>query len=299
MPLRDNLLAVVVAAIWGVNFVVIHAGLAGMPPLLFLTLRFVVVLLPAIFLVPRPAARFRDVALVGLMMSAAQFGFMYTALHLGMPTGLASLVVQAQVLFTVLLAFGVLAERPTPAQVVGIAVGATGLAVVALGRSAATPLVALLLTVAAALSWASGNVATRRLGVPSGLSLTVWSATVTPLPLLALSLLLEGPRAIGNALTNIPLSVVWSTAYTAYLASLVGYSVWNSLLAKHNAASVVPFSLLVPVFGMLSAALFLGERPNIAEAVGGMLLLTGVAVSTLWRRVWMGWAHSTRRPGTT
>jgi O-acetylserine/cysteine efflux transporter len=275
MPIRDSLLAVAVAVIWGANFVVIDEGLAGMPPLLFLALRFVVVLVPALFLVPRPAARWRDLAVVGLLMSAGQFALMYTALDLGMPAGLASLVLQAQVLFTVL------EERPTRHQISGIILGTVGLAVVATGRSAATPLVALLLTLGAAASWAGGNVAARRLGVASGLSMTVWSGTVVPVPLLALSLLLDGPEQVGFALSDIPASAIWSTAYTAYLASLVGYTIWNSLLAKHTAAAVVPFTLLVPPVGMLTAWLAQGEIPNTAESVGGLLLLCGVAASAL------------------
>jgi O-acetylserine/cysteine efflux transporter len=283
MPLRDSLLAVLIAVIWGVNFVVIDIGLAGMPPLLFLAVRFVVVLVPAIFLVPRPDASWRELAVVGLLMSAGQFAFMYTALYVGMPAGLASLVLQAQVLLTVLIAFGVLGERPTRAQVLGIVVGGAGLAVVGVGRSAATPLLALALIMAAALCWAGGNVASRRLGIASGLSMTVWSATVVPLPLFALSLLLDGPHEVLRALTHVPFSAVWSTAYTAYLASLVGYSIWNSLLAKHTAAAVVPFTLLVPAFGMLSAALVQGERPNTAETLGGVMLLVGVAVSAIRR----------------
>jgi O-acetylserine/cysteine efflux transporter len=289
VPLRDSLLAVLVAVIWGVNFVVIDAGLAGMPPLLFVALRFVVVLVPALFLVPRPQARWQDVAVVGLLMSAAQFGLLYTSLYVGMPAGLASLVVQAQVLLTVLIARGVLGEHPRRNQVAGVALGALGLAVVAVGRSSATPLLGLVLALAAALAWASGNVASRRLGVASGLSMTVWSGTVVPLPLLALSLLLDGPRQVAHALTQLPASAIWSTAYTAYLASLVGYTIWNTLLARHAAAAVVPFTLLVPPVGMISAWLVQGEVPNGPETLGGVLLLAGVAASALrpgvlWRR---------------
>jgi len=283
LPPRDALLAVLVAVIWGANFVVIDAGLAGMPPLLFAALRFLVVIFPAVLLVPRPAARWQDVAVVGLLMSAAQFGLLYTSLHVGMPAGLASLVLQAQVLFTVLIARGVLGEHPTRRQLIGIALGATGLAVVAVGRSNATPLLGLLLTLSAALCWAAGNVASRRLGVASGLSMTVWSGTIVPIPLVALSLLLDGPHEIARALTHVPASAFWSTAYTAYLASLVGYTIWNSLLARHHAAAVVPFTLLVPPVGMVSAWLVRQEVPNAFETLGGVLLLGGVAVSALGR----------------
>ena len=279
VPIRDALLATAVAVIWGMNFVVIDEGLAGVPPLLFVALRFAVVLLPAIFLVPRPAVPWRTLAQVGLFLSVGQFAFLYTALAAGMPAGLASLVLQTQVMLTVLLAALRLHERPTARQIVGVAVGAAGLAVVASGRSAETPVFGLLLTVAAALAWASGNVASRKAGVASGLSMTVWSALFAPLPLFALSLLVDGPHRVGTALTHLTVGNLLSTAYTAYLASLVGYGIWNTLLAKHRAALVVPFTLLVPPVGMLTAWVVQGERPGPAEAVGGLVLLLGVAVT--------------------
>ncbi len=284
MPLKDQLLAVLVVVIWGTNFVVVDEGLDGVPPLLFVAMRFVVVLLPAVFLVKRPAARWQDVALVGAFMSFGQFGLLYLALAAGMPPGLASLVLQAQVLFTVLIATLSLRERPTRRQVVAIGIGAVGLAVVGFGRSATTPLVALLLTLAAALSWAIGNVLSRRIRSASGLSLTVWSAVWVPVPMFLLSLVVDGPNEVGHALTHLPATAIWATCYTAYLASLVGYGTWNLLLGRHPAAAVVPFALLVPVVGMLAAWLVQGETPNLAETVGGVLLLVGVAATTLRTR---------------
>lgn len=282
VPAKDCALAVVVAVIWGGNFVVIDEGLPGVPPLLFLAIRFTVVLLPAVFLVPRPNAPWQDVAAVGAFMCVGQFGLLYLALHAGIPSGLASLVLQAQVLFTVVIAGLALGERPPRTQLAALLVGAAGLAVVGLGRSAATPLTGVVLTVAAALSWALGNVVARRVRSASGLSLTVWSGLVVPVPLLVLSLLVDGPAEVAHALTHLPASAVWSTMYTAYLASLVGYGIWNQLLGRHPAASVVPFALLVPVVGMLVAWLVQGETPNAAEALGGVLLLAGVA-ATVWR----------------
>jgi O-acetylserine/cysteine efflux transporter len=284
VPIKDALLAVMVAVIWGMNFVVIDEGLAGVPPLLFVTIRFIVVLLPAVFLIPRPAVPWRTLATVGIFLSVGQFGLLYSALAAGMPPGLASLVLQAQVLFTVVLAALHLHERPTPRQIAGTLVGVVGLALVASGRSGQTPVLALLLTLAAALSWATGNIASRQAKVASGLSLTVWSALFVPVPLLALSLLIDGPAEVGHALSHLTLANVLSTAYTAYLASLVGYGIWNTLLARHQAALVVPFTLLVPVVGIITAWLVQGEQPNPAEAVGGVVLLLGVAITSITLR---------------
>ena len=284
MTPRHALAAVAVAVIWGANFVVIDAGLHDLPPLTFVALRFVAVLLPAIFLVRKPDAPWRDIILVGLFLGLGQFALLYLSLHLGMPPGLASLVVQAQVIFTVVIAALALHERPTRRQQLGVLVGVLGLVVVALGRTAATPLVALVLSLAAALSWATGNVIIRRVGTASGLSMTVWSGLVVPVPLFALSLLVDGPAAVLSGLQHMDAVTLGSTAYTAYLCSLFGYGVWNSLLARYPTASVVPFTLLVPVSGIATAWVFRDERPTLGTALGGLLLLLGVLVTSLGRR---------------
>lgn len=279
MSPRHVLLAILVATIWGFNFVVIEWGMRDVPPLLFVALRFTAVLVPAAFFVPRPQAPWRTVAAVGVFMSLGQFGLLYTSMHLGMPPGLAALVLQAQVLFTVLIAAGWLGERPTSRQLLGIVIGATGLVVVGIGRGGHIPLGALLLCVAGALSWGIGNVVSRRASIASGLSLAVWSSVVVPVPLLLLSLGLDGPDRVGHALGHLGWHAIASTLYTAGLASLVGYSIFNGLLARYPASSVVPFVLIAPPVAMLSAWALLDQVPRPTELVGGAVVLTGVLVT--------------------
>lgn len=279
MNLRDSLLAACVAVIWGFNFVVIDWGMHDFPPLLFLAIRFVVVLLPAIFLVRRPDAPWRTVVAVGLFMSVGQFGFLYVSMHVGMSPGLAALVLQAQVIFTIVIAAGWLKEIPTATQVGGVALGTVGLLVVALGRGGHVSALALALCLLGALSWGIGNVISRASGVKGGLSLTVWSALVVPVPMLALSLILDGPAVVGAALAGIGWEVVLSTLYTAGLASLVGYGIFNSLLSRHPSSAVVPWILLAPVVAMASAWWLLDQRPNFAETAGGLLLLVGALIA--------------------
>ena len=179
-------------------------------------------------------------------MSLGQFGLLYLSMAAGMPPGLAALVLQAQVIFTVVIAAGVLRERPTAAQVAGITLGTVGLVVVGVGRGGHVTAAALALCLLAALSWGIGNVVSRASGVTGGLSLTVWSAVVVPVPLLALSLLLDGPGAVATALAGFSWQAVLSTLYTAGLASLVGYGIFNSLLSRNASAYVVPWVLLAP-----------------------------------------------------
>jgi drug/metabolite transporter (DMT)-like permease len=280
MTTRHSLLAVLTAAIWGFNFVVIEWGMAGVPPLLFVAVRFLVVAAPAVLLlVPRPPVAAWKIAAVGTFLSLGQFALLYAAIDAGMPAGLASLVLQSQVVLTILAAAAVLRERPTRPQVAGVVLGTAGLVVVAAGRDGHVPLLALLLCVGAACSWAVGNVVVRALKIPGGLSLTVWSALVVPVPILLLALLLDGPHGLSHGLAAFGWKAVVSTGYTAGLSSLVGYGVWNSLLARYPSAQVVPWVLLVPPVGILSAWLCLGETPGAAELAGGAVLVVGVLVA--------------------
>jgi O-acetylserine/cysteine efflux transporter len=297
---RDSLLAALVATIWGFNFVVIDWGMDGVPPLLFVAIRFVFVVFPAILFVRRPDAPWRVIAAVGAFMSLGQFGFLYVSMDAGMPPGLAALVLQAQVIFTILIAAGVLREIPTTAQVAGVVLGSVGLAIVAVGRGGEVTVVALSLCLLGALSWGIGNVVSRASGVKGGLSLTVWSAVVVPVPLLALSLVLDGPAVVGDALASFSWQAALSTLYTAGLASLVGYGVFNTLLSRNQSSSVVPWVLLAPVVAMGSAWLLLDQRPNLAEVLGGLLLIAGVLVAMRpVRRPRLGGEQATDRQGQT
>lgn len=284
MPLRDSLLAVVVAVIWGLNFIAIHAGLQDVPPFLFLAVRFFFVAFPLLLFVPKPPVPWRVLAGVGVFMSLGQFALLYFAMSIGMPAGLASLVLQAQVLFTILIAWGALGEPASPRQLAGVALGTIGLTVVAVGFGATAPLVPLFVTIASALSWAIGNVISRAAKVQSGLGLVVWSALFVPLPCLAIALVVDGPANVVAELGSFGWPATFGTAFTVVMSSLVGYTIFNTLIARHSAASVVPFILLVPPVGMTSAWLVLDEVPTAVELVGGIVMLAGVAVATITRR---------------
>jgi len=276
---RDSLLAALVALIWGVNFLVIDWGMVGVPPLLFLAIRFVAVAVPAAFFVARPQVSWRILAAVGLTMSLGQFSLLYLALDLGMPPGLAGLVLQAQVVLTVVLSLAALREVPTRHQGVGVLLGFSGLMVIAAGRGGDVPLVALLLTLLAALSWATGNVVVRAAKVRGGLSVTVWSAVVVPVPALALALAVDGRSGVADGIAAFGWQAAVSTAYTAVLASLVGYAIFNSLLARWPAAAVVPWILLVPVVSMTAAWVVFGDVPAVGEVVGGVVMLAGLVAA--------------------
>lgn len=279
MPLRPSLLAAAVATIWGFNFVVITWGMGDVPPLLFAAIRFSFVVVPAIAVVPRPAAPWRVVLGVGVFMSLGQFSLLYLAIGAGMPSGIAALVLQAQIVFTIALSAWRLGESPTRPQLLGVGIGTIGLVVVALGRSGDTTLAGLALTLVAALSWGVGNVITRASGIRAGLSLVVWGSLAVPVPMLALSLLVDGPDAVVDALAAFDAASVLSTLYTVVLATLVGYAIFNSLLARHPAAQVVPFVLLAPIVAAVSGWALLDQRLSAGELGGGAIALVGLTVT--------------------
>ncbi len=296
MSRRDQSLAALVAVIWGFNFVVIDWGMGEVPPLLFLAARFLAVLVPAVFLLPRPPVPWRTIAAVGAFMSLGQFGFLYVAMDAGMPPGLAGLVLQAQVVLTILIAAVALRERPTRPQVAGVVLGVVGLVIVGIGRGGHVPAIALGLCLTAALMWAIGNVVSRASGATGGLALTVWSALVVPVPLVLLSLVVDGPHAVAAGMGAFGWKAAISTLYTAGLASLVGYGLFNGLLSRNPSAAVVPWILLVPPVAIGSAWVLLDEAPAAGELIGGAVLVLGVAVSSRRARRISGRTRSTPDP---
>ncbi|WP_037889965.1 EamA family transporter [Streptomyces sp. NRRL S-87] len=273
-------LAVLVAAVWGVNFVVIEIGLGHFPPLLLSALRFLVAALPAVFLVGRPTVAWKWIVGVGLALGVAKFGLLFTGMAEGMPAGLSSLVLQIQAVFTALFATAALGERPGRVRLAGMAVAFAGIAVAAVDEGTSGPVLGFALVVAAAACWGVSNVLTRRAAPPDALNFMVWVCTVPVLPLFGLSLLLEGPGRDAAALRSLDWSGVGVLAYVAWVSTVCGFGAWGYLLRRYPASSVAPFSLLVPVFGMSSAAVVLGEPVSPLRWVAAVLLVGGVAVTS-------------------
>ena len=274
--------ALVVVTVWGFNFTVVKLGLADVPPLFLLCLRFAFCAFPAVLFVKKPVATWGALAAYGLLLGVGQFGLLFTALALGAPAGLSSVLLQSQAFFTALLAAVILKERIGIHSLAGMALAAAGLVLIALsGRGGSVsgltvPLALMIL--AAAFFWGAANVVVRTMPGADALGLVVWSSVFSPLPLLGLSLWLEGPEPVAASLARPTLAWVGSLAYLVVAASLVGYGLWNRLILRHGAGRIAPFSLLVPIVGISSAALVLGERFGPADAAATALVLAGLLV---------------------
>lgn len=274
-------LAALVAAVWGVNFVVIELGLDHFPPLLFSALRFLVAALPAVFFVGRPKVATKWIVGVGLVLGMAKFGLLFIGMDRGMGAGLSSLVLHVQAVFTALFAALALGERPGRVRVLGMAVALAGIGVAAVDEGASGPVLAFVLVIAAAACWGVSNVLTRKAAPPDALNFMVWVSTVPVLPLLGLSLLFEGWDRDTEALAALDWSGAGIIVYVAWITTVFGFGAWGFLLSRYPASSVAPFTLLVPVFGMSSAALLLDESVSPLRWCAAALLVGGVALTSL------------------
>jgi len=272
----------VVTALWGFNFVVIAVGVRDVPPLLLACLRFVLAAFPAVFFVKRPAVGWKPVVLYGVLLGVGQFGFLFTAIQWGAPAGLSSVILQSQAFFTALLAVAFLGERFRWNHGVGLVVAGAGLVLMGWTKTASgslsVPWPALALLILGAFMWASANVVAKKMGPVDALSLVVWSSLVPPVPLFILSWCLEGGSAVTAALAHFSWLSLGAVAYLAFLSTLVGYGLWNWLIVKRGASSVAPFSLLVPLFGVSSSWLVLGEALTPGHFVAAGLILAGLVI---------------------
>lgn len=282
MPVKHLALVLVVILVWGVNFAVIKVGLVGVPPLLLAGLRFVLAAFPALLFLKPPKVPLRLYLAFGLTMSVGQFAFLFTAIHVGMPSGLASLVLQSQSFFTLALTALWFKEKWQANQLIGLSLAAVGLLFIGSAHGASMPLIGFLLTIAAAVMWACGNLVSRavgRHGPMNQLAFVVWASLVPPIPLFTLSVVLEGPRALTSAWQNFGLSNLAALAYIAWAATLFGYSVWNFLMSRYPVNRIAPFTLLVPLVGLTTGWLAFGESLQLVHFLGGALLMLGLVVN--------------------
>ncbi|WP_166969901.1 EamA family transporter [Brevibacterium atlanticum] len=281
MSFKHCLLAASVAVMWGLNFLAIDLSLDQFPPFFLVALRFAILALPALLFVPKPDVKFRWIVGYGFGFGVLQFAFLYWAMATGMPTGLASLVLQASGPFTVLLGMTFLRERVRASQMVFLLVAMAGLGVVGWQRlDSSASFLPFLLTLAGAFGWAIGNVCNRQAHSVEPVKFTMWMSIIPPLPMLLISLIVEGPAAIGGSLTTLGTTTgllgVAGLIYTVVIATILGSGIWSWLMSRNPAGVVAPFSMLVPVVGMSAAWLVLGETVTFGELCGAALVIIGV-----------------------
>ncbi|HVA35593.1 MAG TPA: EamA family transporter [Stellaceae bacterium] len=275
----DMALAALTSVVWGFAFPAIKYGLQDFSAPQLTALRFVVAVLP-VFFVKRPGMKWTDIVLIGLTLFTGQFLLMFFAYEAGMPPGLASVTQQIQVFFTVVLAAVFLGDHPTPRQIAGMAVAFSGLALIAFTTGGDLKLAALGLALAAAFSWAVGNVLVKRTaGVPI-FPLLVWCSLVPPLPSLALSVALD-KIPIWTALAHASWPSLVAVLYLGSATTNFGFAAWGHLLQRYKAGTVAPFALLAPCTGILASAAMFGEIFPPVRYAGMALILAGLVIILL------------------
>ena len=295
---RDLALVLVVVTLWGFAFVPIKWALVDVPPFMLAALRFLLAALPAVFVIAAPAMRWTIVVAYGVAIGVLQYGLMFLGMKLGMPAGLSSLVMQLQVYFTIALSVAFAGDRMHRWNVAGAVVALAGVMLLGWAKiagGAAGTLAGFLLLIAAAFAWGAGNVIAKRAAGVDMISLVVWSSLVPP-PILALvSYAAEGGADAFRAVASASWTTWLAVVFLAWGATLFGFSVWNRMLHRYPAALISPFALLIPVSGLASGALFLGERLSALQAAGVVLVFAGLAVNVYGAALWARWGIGSPR----
>lgn len=289
MKKKDLLLALLVVIVWGANFTVIKLGLSGVPPMLLAAMRYLCVM-PAILFVKRPQISLKDMLLYGFSVGVGQFACLFYAMKIGMPAGLSSILLQSAAFMTPLVALIMLNEKMKMKQLLGLGIALIGLCFIgtsALDGVGGVSFFSLFLTLAAAGFWAVSNIiiksASNKLEAKGEkldmMGVVVWSSLIPPIPLLIMAIIMDSPKVILEAVYTLQPIAIFSILYLALGATIFGYGMWSILLGKYPASKISPLSLMVPVTGLISARIVLGESLSSLQWVGGAIILLGLAVS--------------------
>ncbi|NMB28064.1 MAG: EamA family transporter [Tissierellia bacterium] len=293
MKKKDIMLALLVVIVWGANFTVIKLGLDGVPSMLLVSLRYLIVALPAVFFIKRPNLEWKYIVLYGLTVGVGQFSCLFYAMEMGMPASLASIIVQLQAFISPFFAWIFLKEKLKTKQIIGFLVAAVGLFVIGMasGTSGVTkiPIKVFILTIFAPIFWALSNIIVSfvsQKAIANGekldmLGLIVWSSLIPPLPVLVFALMLDTPQTLIGAITNLNAISVFAILYLSFGATLFGYGMWSQLIAKHSIGEIAPLSLLVPITGLLTARIVLSEQLSKMQWLGVIIILIGLIITNL------------------
>lgn len=293
MKKKDIILALLLVTIWGVNFTVIKLGLGGVPSMLLVALRYLLTVFPAIFFIKKPNTEWKYIVMYGLFVGVGQFACLFYAMEIGMPAGIASIVLQIQAFISPVLAMLFLNERLKTKQIIGFIIAASGLVIIGMANAKSgidsIPIAAIVLNLLAPFFWAASNIVARIASDKAQakgekldmFSLVVWSGLIPPIPMFGLALVLDTPETIWNIVTNLSGISIFAIVYLAFGATLFGYGVWSVLLGKYPMSKVAPLPLTVPIIALLSARVVLEEQLSSMQWVGVTVILIGLVITNL------------------
>jgi len=268
-------------AIWGFNFVAISVVLKELPPFLFTGIRFAATFFPFIFFVRKPAVSWWQIFFIGLTLMTLQFALMFKGIEMGVGGGVASTVVQCQAFFTLLIGAVILREKPASREIAGLLIAVVGIVTIALTMNMAS-VGGILVLIVSSFFWATGSILLKRVGNVDMLALVIYASLVPPIPMFAMSYIFEGPERIVATLYTVSINSFVALAYMVLASTLLAYTIWGYLIKTYEAKQVAPFGLLVPIFGVFSGWLLMGEQFGPQRLTGTALVFTGLLVIN-WR----------------
>ncbi|MFH1974675.1 MAG: EamA family transporter [Pseudomonadota bacterium] len=283
MKISDVCLAILVALIWGFNFVVIKVGLGSFPPLLFSALRFTFSAIPAVLFINRGNVSWRWIISIGVSLGIVMFGLLFIGMNIGMPAGLSSVVLQVQAIFTLMLSSIILRDYPSLWQKIGMAVSFGGIGLLIYEMFGSTSLLGLVLVICAGSVWAFSNILMKLSGNIDMFRLIIWMSIVPPVPLFFLSLLFEEGHL--QAMSDITWIGIGTVFYSALVSTVLAFGIWGKLFKEYSPNIVAPFSLLVPIFGIISSVIVLNETFSAIQVAATLLVFTGLSLVVFGTRI--------------
>ncbi len=281
MKLSHILIAIFVAAIWGFNFVVVKIGLNELPPFVYGAGRFIIALTPIVFFWRKPPVPWKIIGGIGLTLGLIKFSLMFLGIYVGMSAGLASLVLQSQVFFTIAWSMLFFGSRVQFNQAFGMIISFIGIVIIGWQMQASSSFLGFLCILGSAVSWSISNILYRKAGNVDMFHLTVWTSLIPPVPMLLAAYWFEGPHVFIDSMLSLSWVGYLCLLFTACASTWIGATLWGVLLRAYDAARVAPYSLLIPIFGMSSAWLFIGEQLSMTTLSACALVFIGLVVNQL------------------
>ena len=279
MTKSHQLLAFLVAFIWGTNFVFIKFGLDELPPFLFATIRFALVAIPLVFILKKPNVSWRLIIAYGVLIGFGQFGLLFYAMKSDISPGLASLVLQMQVFFSIIFSIFIFKEIVSSLQWLALLISFLGISLIAINVGGQSTLFGLALVLSAAISWALANMVVKQAGEVDIIAFLAYSSLFAVPILAAFSLYFEGWDLIETSLQSASMTSVYVVVWQTIGNTLIGYGLWNFLLSRYSASVVTPWALLVPVSGMFASYLILNEAMPLWKIFAAILVISGLLVN--------------------
>ena len=271
-------MAFFIVVLWGLNFVALKIAVLSLPPIFLAGLRFLLISIPWIFFVEKPKVSKRQFITLPITLGVLQYSLLYYGMSTGLSAGLSAVILQTQSFFTVIMSTILIKEKPRLNEISGLLIGALGVMILLINNNGDFKIEAVLIILAAAISWGIANIQLKNLGNVNMVSFLIWISPFAAIVLFIISFILEYDLVLNIDFSNIEIKVFLSIFYTAYLSTVIGFTMWQYLLNKYKSVQITPYGLLVPVTGSIFGYIILSEVLEIYQIISGIIIIIGLMV---------------------